>query len=243
MDEDLDHGHTPPEPDAAQFWEARYAGAERVWSGRPNPSLVDAVSGLPAGRALDLGCGEGADAIWLAHQGWHVTAIDISATAIARAAAAAVDAGIPSGRITWQAQDLATWVRDEAYDLVVASFLHSPVWIPRTEILRRAAGRVAPGGHLLIISHAAFPPWATHHDHEQHFLTPAEEIEALDLPEQEWHTRVAEVRCREATGPDGERATLDDVVVHLQRLPAHARRLGPVDAGPCPHLPPGVAPA
>jgi SAM-dependent methyltransferase len=214
MDEHADNGH---EPDAARFWEARYADAERVWSGRPNQTLVDVVTGLPAARALDLGCGEGGDAIWLAQQGWLVTAVDISSTAIARGAAAAAEAGVPAGRIQWRAGDLASWTEDEPYDLVTAFFLHSPVEIPRTEILRRAAGRVASGGHLLIVSHAAFPPWSPHHDHQPHFPTPSEEIEALDLPGDGWLTRIAETRPRDAIGPQGQRATLDDAIVFLQR--------------------------
>lgn len=216
-DEDTDDPETPPQPDTAQFWETRYSDAVRVWSGRPNQTLVDVVSDLPAGRALDLGCGEGGDAIWLAQRGWHVTAIDISPTAIARGAAAAADAGVPAGRIQWQADDLATWTGQGSYDLVAASFLHSPVEIPRTQILRHAAGVVSPGGHLLILSHAAFPPWSTHDDHNHHFATPAEELDALNLPDQEWHTRIAETRSRDATGPNGERAALHDIIVVLQR--------------------------
>lgn len=205
------------EPSLAQFWEDRYSSSEQIWSGRPNQTLVDVVAVLPPGRAVDLGCGEGGDAIWLAQQGWQVTGVDVSGTAIARAARAATEAGIPGGRIRWQAEDLATWSGDGPYDLVTASFLHSPVEIPRPEILRRAAGQVAPGGHLLILSHAGFPPWSQQHGHEHHFLTPAEEVEALELPEAEWETRITETRSRDATGPQGEHGRLDDVIVLLRR--------------------------
>src|SRR5262245_39780416 len=114
----------------AQFWEARYADAGQVWSGRPNVTVVDVVTGLPAGRALDLGCGEGGDAIGLAQHGWRVTGIDISPTAVARGADAAAAAGIPADRIRWETHDLATWTGDGSYDLVTATFLHSPVEIP-----------------------------------------------------------------------------------------------------------------
>jgi 2-polyprenyl-3-methyl-5-hydroxy-6-metoxy-1,4-benzoquinol methylase len=207
------------EPTKELFWESRYADVERVWSGRPNKTLVDVVSDVPAGRALDLGCGEGGDAIWLAGRGWRVTGVDISRTAITRAREAAAAAGIPAGRIDWQAYDLDAWRGEGAYDLVSACFLHSPVEIKRTAILRHAAGLVAPGGHLLIVSHADFPPWASdeHRHHEQRFLTPAEEIDALDLPPAEWEVVLAETREREATGPDGEQATLEDGVVLLSR--------------------------
>jgi len=219
MDSDAGHTHAPQEPDATQYWEARYGEAERIWSGRPNQTLVEVVGDLPAGRALDLGCGEGGDAIWLAQRGWQVTGVDISPTAIARASAAADEAGIPTKRIRWQAHDLATWTDDGPYDLVAASFLHSRVEFPRTEILRRAAALVAPGGHLLLLSHAACPPWSAHHhdDHKPEFLTPSEEISALDLDERQWDTRIAETRSREATGPNGERAILDDGIVLLHR--------------------------
>ena len=80
--------------EAERFWEDRYRRRGRVWSGRPNPVLVDFVGSLRPGTALDLGCGEGGDAIWLARQGWHVIAVDISTTALDRAAADAATAGV-----------------------------------------------------------------------------------------------------------------------------------------------------
>lgn len=86
-----------------------YQEHERKWSGRPNATLVGGVAGLPPGRALDLGCGEGADAIWLARQGWTVTGADISATALDRAAADARAAGA-AGRIEWRLGDLVAAV-------------------------------------------------------------------------------------------------------------------------------------
>jgi SAM-dependent methyltransferase len=219
MHADDDHGSTPSEADLAAFWEERYSGAEQVWSGRPNPTLVELVSDLPVGRALDLGCGEGGDVIWLAQHGWQVTGIDISPTALARGAAAADRAGIPADRIQWQAHDLSTWTGEGTYDLVAASFLHSPIEIPRSEILRRAAAVVGPAGHLAVVSHAAMPPWSQHRHDDHHFPAPEEELESLGLPAAEWRTRVAETRSRPATGPNGEQAILDDVVVMVQRKP------------------------
>jgi SAM-dependent methyltransferase len=207
----------------ARFWESRYADAGQVWSGRPNDALVAVATDLPAGHALDLGCGEGGDAIWLAGRGWQVTGIDISHNAIGRAAATANAAGIPHGRIRWLARDLASWTGDGRYDLVSACFLQSPVELPRTDILRRAANLVTAGGHLLIVSHAAFPPWAAHVDghrldgHEHRFLTAAEQVDDLQLPQADWEVLVAGIRPRNATGPNGEQALLDDAVILLRR--------------------------
>lgn len=201
-----------------EFWEDRYADSEQVWSGEPNPMLVAIASDLPAGRALDLGCGEGGDSVWLAENGWHVTGVDISSTAVARAAALAERRGIPDDRVSWVAEDLATWEPTESYDLVSAFYLHSPVEFPRADVLRRIARAVAPGGHLLIVGHAGFPPWAEPHvEHEHHFNGPEEEIESLDLPLEEWETLLGESRPRELKGPEGQTAVVDDVIVLLQR--------------------------
>lgn len=116
---------------AVQFWEERYASRPQVWSGRANQVLVDLVSGFAPRTALDLGCGEGGDAVWLAQQGWRVTAVDISTTAVERGRAAAADLGVPADRITWVAQDLAEWSPGGTFDLVSAFFLQSPVELPR----------------------------------------------------------------------------------------------------------------
>ena len=101
----------------AAHWDARYSErAGQMWSGRPNGRLVAEVAALPPGRALDVGCGEGADAIWLAKQGWAVTAIDISAVAIGRAKEAAQLAGAP---VEWVCDDvLATSLPARSFDLV-----------------------------------------------------------------------------------------------------------------------------
>ena len=81
-----------------QWWEDRYASGEAHWSGRPNDVLVAETADLTPGTALDVGCGTGGDAIWLAEQGWQVTAVDLSRTALDRAAAAARSGTSPSGR-------------------------------------------------------------------------------------------------------------------------------------------------
>lgn len=207
-----------PEVAPAEYWERRYGDQDRMWSGRVNAALADVAAQLEPGTALDLGCGEGGDVLWLAGQGWTATGIDISTTAIDRARATAQQAGIGEDRARFFAAELGDLPDEDRFDLVTASFFHSPVALPRSDILRSAAGRVSTGGHLLVTSHAAAPPWASAHDgHEHRFLSPAEEIDALDLDPEAWHTILAEVRTRTATAPDGDSVTLDDVVVLLRR--------------------------
>ncbi|MEV7177534.1 FAD-dependent oxidoreductase [Kitasatospora sp. NPDC093679] len=170
----------PPEGgDVAAFWDTRYGERERIWSGRPNGALVREVSGERPGRALDLGCGEGADAVWLAAQGWRVTAVDISEVALGRAAEHAREAGL-ADLIEFRRADLAAAFPEGSWDLVCAQYLHSDVELPRDAILRRAAEAVAPGGTLLVVGHAGAPSWQQEpgadghpgnghrHDHPQH---------------------------------------------------------------------------
>ena len=205
--------------DAAQFWEQRYARSDRVWSGRANRALVEVASALTPGRALDLGCGEGGDAVWLAQNGWDVTGVDIAPSAIARATAAADELGLNPERIRFVAADLESRDDAERYDLVTACFLQSPVPLARQLILRKAAEQVAVGGHLLVVSHAAPPPWSNLGDHHPDGMPqPADELAALDLPSDHWHVEIAEVRSRPATGPDGQQAVLDDGIVLLRRM-------------------------
>ena len=103
-----EHGHGPaqPEQDPDYFepsgWEERYSSEEKVWSGDPNPQLVAEVARLTPGTALDVGCGEGGDVIWLAQQGWRVTGADFSATGLARAARHAPHAGVADRTAWWQ---------------------------------------------------------------------------------------------------------------------------------------------
>lgn len=209
----------------ADYWESRYSNAERMWSGKVNRVLAEVTATLEPGSALDLGCGEGGDAIWLAQQGWNVLGLDISTTAIQRATQAAREAGIPAERADFRAADITELALDEQFDLVTASFLHSPVKLERERILSNAIAHVAPGGHFLITSHAAPPPWATVF-HEQienghappGFGSPDEEITSLGLDENHWQTKISEIRERNAVSPDGEPATLLDGVILLHRL-------------------------
>jgi SAM-dependent methyltransferase len=214
------HRSEPTPEDPTRFWERRYAESQQVWSGRVNSVLAELVAGFSPGRALDLGCGEGGDSVWLAQQGWEVTAVDISTVAIARGQAAATQARIAPERLHWVAADLTDWTPSSDYELVSASFLQSPVALDRSRILRAAASRVVRGGHLLIVSHAAPPPWASglsSHDHHRVFFTPQQEVEALGATEGDWEQLIVETRQRTATGPDGQVGVLDDAVVLLRR--------------------------
>lgn len=208
------HAAAPDTDDPTEFWENRYGEKDAIWSGRANRTLVDTVSDLIPGRALDLGCGEGGDAIWLAERGWAVTGVDISPTAVARATRAAAERGLPA---RFRTVDLETWRTDETFDLVTACFLQSPLAFGREQVLRRAAGLVAPGGHLLSVAHAAAPPWSgMAGDPTMVFPTPAGDLAALALANG-WDVLISEVRTRPATGPDGQEATLDDSVLLVRR--------------------------
>ena len=149
-----------PDVDAVTFWNNRYGERDRIWSGRVNPILAREASTLTPGTALDLGCGEGADAIWLAAAGWQVTAVDVAETALARAREHATAAGV-ADRIVWEQHDLAKSFPAGSFDLVSAQFLHSPVEMPRGEILRTAAAAIASGGSLLVVGHYGMPPGST----------------------------------------------------------------------------------
>jgi SAM-dependent methyltransferase len=205
---------------AEEFWEEHYRGRERVWSGRANAVLVAVVADLPPGTALDLGCGEGGDAIWLAGRGWRVTAVDVSAIALARLTAEAGAAGLADA-IVVERHDLARTFPAGTFDLVSAQFLHSPVTFPREEVLRAAARAVAPGGLLVVVGHAGFPPWAG--DHEEADLdhpAPAEVLASLDLATELWDVEQLASPERPVTGPDGRTAVLTDSVVAVRRRSA-----------------------
>jgi SAM-dependent methyltransferase len=203
--------------EAERFWEGHYRGRDRVWSGAANAVLVDVVGSLPAGTALDLGCGEGGDAIWLAGLGWRVTAVDVSATALERGAAQAAATGV-GDRIDFQRHDLARTFPAGAFDLVSALYLQSPVEFPRDRVLQAAARAVAPDGLLLIVTHASVPPWSWNRDPDTRFPTPEEALAALNLSPGGWRTERLGAPERLATGPNGETATVADTVIAVRRV-------------------------
>ncbi|WP_250641967.1 class I SAM-dependent methyltransferase [Frankia sp. AiPa1] len=208
-----------PAMDPTALWERFYSEGE-PWSGRPNPGLVGELAARPIAdtaraTALDLGCGTGGDAIWLAEQGWQVDAVDIAPTALARGAAGARAAGV-GDRIRWACHNLDTDFPAGAWDLVTTSYLHSPVDLDRERILRRAAAAVAPGGTLIIIGHLGFPSWMTEPPPHADLPTPEEIVASLDLDG--WTViQAGAVVVPSVPSPEGEPGTRTDSVVRLQR--------------------------
>ncbi|MCD2190934.1 bifunctional NAD(P)/FAD-dependent oxidoreductase/class I SAM-dependent methyltransferase [Actinomycetospora soli] len=192
------------------FWERFYAERDQVWSGRVNPSVEATAAALTPGTALDLGAGEGGDALWLAARGWRVTATDVARSACDRIAARAGE--LP---ITAERHDLSETFPDGEFDLVAASYLHSPnVDFPRTAILRRAAAAVAPGGTLLVTGHGRLAPWSW--DPSLRLPTAPEVLASLALGP-EWEVVRADSPERVATGPDGQEAAVTDEIVEVRR--------------------------
>ena len=131
-------------------WDRKYGQAENLWSANPNRFLVAEVEHLPPGRALDLACGEGQNAIWLAGLGWDVVGVDFSEVAIAKGRARADRDGVA---VDFAAVDLLVYEPEPgAYDLVLLLYLHLPPH-ERRLVLERASATVAPGGTLLLVGH------------------------------------------------------------------------------------------
>jgi SAM-dependent methyltransferase len=138
----------------ASAWEQRYASRELVWGAEANRWVVREVGGMPPGRALDLACGEGRNALWLASLGWRVTAVDFSGVALDRGRRlAAAQPEEVAARLQWVQADLRKYVPTaDAYDLVLLVYLQVPA-AERREVSRRAAAGLAPGGVLLVVGH------------------------------------------------------------------------------------------
>jgi SAM-dependent methyltransferase len=198
-------------------WEQHYRSHPTLWSGRPNAQLVAGAADLEAGSALDVGCGEGADAIWLAERGWEVVAVDLAPTALERAAAHA-DAGGPdvAGRIRWLEADVTRWIPDGEFDLVSTHFLHL-TGEPRRALFARLAAAVAPGGTLLVVGHHPKDlETGASRPHEPDMFFTAEEV-AASLDPARWDVVVAEARPRPALAHEGDVTTVHDAVLVARR--------------------------
>jgi SAM-dependent methyltransferase len=197
-----------PEAMDSVEWDRRYGGRELLWTGEPNRFLVSETAGLGPGRALDLACGEGRNAVWLAQQGWQATGVDFSAVAIEKARRLAAANAVSA---EWIVADLLEY-RPEvgAFDLVLLFYLQVPV-VQRREIVRAAAAAVAPGGTFLLVAHDRSN---LEHGHggpqEPAVLYSADDV-VVDLDAGLQIERAERVE-RPVKTPDGERVALDVLV-------------------------------
>jgi SAM-dependent methyltransferase len=210
----------------ATFWDEAYRSRNAAWSGEPNDRIVNGVEGLQPGRALDVGCGDGADAIWLAERGWQVTATDISSIALERGRA-----NDRSGHIEWLQADILVWEPPPSiYDLVAAHFVHfaSP---EREMVFGRLAAAVRPHGVLLVVAHHPSDLQTTAGRWPMpDFYYTADDIAAL-LEPGDWEVVVAASCARSAVDPNGRTIT-----VAVNR-PTGSRTRSAVPAGSCRRMP------
>ena len=199
-----------------KFWNDLYSKAPPASSGKPGMALAQFASPLSPGEALELGCAKGDDAVWLAGRGFQVTAVDISSVVLEYAAENARRAGV-TDRIRFEAHDLAMSFPEGAYDLVTASFLHSPHDWPRTRVLARAASVVRPGGHLLIVEHGSYAPWSWS-SNEAPPPAAEETFRAMALAADDWQRNCVCQIERMATGPAGQTALVKDNIIFLRRI-------------------------
>ncbi|WP_433323105.1 class I SAM-dependent methyltransferase [Spirillospora sp. CA-294931] len=205
--------------DAVTFWDGVYAARRAAADPRPNRRLTETVAGLPPGDALDLGCGEGGDALWLARRGWHVTAVDISAVAVERLAGLARANGM-GDRLVAQAHDLRASFPDGGFDLISACYLHTPFDLERATALRAAAHALRPGGRLLVVDHGSTAPWSWNQDPGVRYPAPREVAAGIGLDPETWTIERADAPRRDATGPGGRTGEVTDHVLLIRRTAA-----------------------
>lgn len=202
------------DPAVQAEWDKRYSEGAQLWSGRPNGALVAEMTGLPPGRALDVGCGEGADAVWLARGGWQVTGLEVSGIALQRAAGHAQDAGVP---IQWVHAGLVdAALPPGSFDLVSAQY-PALLRTPDGAAERAMLAAVAPGGVLLLVHHAGMdsrPVSDTGFDPAD-YVWPSMVLALLD---EDWAVELNEQRPRIVPdgGAGGHHA--DDLVLRARRL-------------------------
>ncbi len=195
-----------------QAWDDRYRHRPHVWSGAPNTALVTEVESLVPGTALDVGCGEGADAILLARQGWAVTGLELSTVALDRAAQAAAAAGVTVHLVH---HDLTRADAPATYDLVTASYVHVPGDL-RQLLFTRLAAAVAPGGTLVVLGHDLTDlQTSIPRPHLAEAGWSADQVAATLGGG--WVVDTCEARPRTTTDPDGNHVTIHDAVLRAHR--------------------------
>lgn len=188
-------------------WDERYSTSELIWTGRANQFVEQHLADLAPGTAVDLGAGEGRNAVWLAQRGWTVTAVDFSSVGLDKARRLAAEHGVD---IAVECADATTWAPDGEVDLVVLSYLQLPTAQQRT-VLERSASWLAPGGTLFVIAHDR-----SNVEHG-HGGPPSTEVcysvddtvaalDGLDIT-------TAEVAQRSVDTPDGPKTALDTLVI------------------------------
>ncbi|MFB9378831.1 SAM-dependent methyltransferase [Kineococcus gynurae] len=196
-------------------WQERYSGEERVWSGGPNAQLVAEVADLPPGTALDLGCGEGGDVVWLASRGWQVTGADFSTNGLARTRRHAEEAGV-GGRVdVWEVDAREFDADGREFDLVTTHFLHPPD-AGMAAVVARLAPAVAPGGHLLVVGHA--PSELFTHLNAAHRAAMFRAADLLGALDDAFEVLVAEERPRRVVR-DGVEHDIEDATLLARRRP------------------------
>ena len=217
----MGHAHEHGNDDDAveftpEFWDERYGSAEQIWSGNPNPHLVGTAADLTPGAALDVGAGEGADALWLARHGWAVTAVDISQVALDRAARHAETADPQAAaRILWSKTDVLDWDPGVAlYDLVSAQFMHLREPDLR-DLHRRLARAVRPGGVLLVVGHHPSQVHAPHGPHRAELLFTAEDM-GVSLDPAAWDVSATSPE-RTVVDAEGQPVVMRDAVLRAVR--------------------------
>ncbi|MFE3096812.1 SAM-dependent methyltransferase [Streptomyces sp. NPDC059248] len=202
--------------DPIAFWDDFYAGRPAPAEPRPNARLTETVAGLPPGDVLDLGCGEGGDTLWLARNGWRVTAVDVSAVVVERVGELARAHGL-GDRVTAEQHDLRTSFPRGTFDLVSAHYLHTPLDLDRATVLRTAADALRPGGLLLVVDHGSTSPWSWVQDPDIRYPGPLEVAAGLDLDPAVWTVERADAPRRIAAGPEGRTAEVTDHVLVVRR--------------------------
>ncbi|MGH3255163.1 MAG: SAM-dependent methyltransferase [Streptosporangiaceae bacterium] len=206
------------DPFSREAWDERYRSKDALWSRNPNPHLVAQAGDLSPGHALDVGAGEGADAIWLAGRGWHVIAVDLSAVALERASAHADQAGADiAGRIDWVHEDVTSWDPGPGrYDLVSVQYVHLPP-ARRQALLEHLARAVAPGGSLLMVCHHPSDLQTTVPRPNMPELFYTGDDIAAELDPGQWAIITNAAPGRTVTDPAGNEVTVHDTVLRAMR--------------------------